>query len=205
MWQFHSYTLPFVLCFLSAFLECLYTVKSMISQSSPDVCLQVELCLKHLAKEKTEASLSFLPVSLLTLKHTPDTPRAHQQPHSTAPCCKFPSLSFLSSRRPFGPDPSHAAPPLRVLLVVGLPYWMPAFLFDPILHFKGRHLIHTLGEVGEVGGGGHVEGQWAGSTMFVIDGYRQNPGPLSLPFFPLSVCLSPSWGSCFSGQVKMDG
>lgn len=66
-------------------------------------------------------------------------------------------------------------------------------LFDPILDFKGRHLIPALGEEGAVGrGGGHGEGQWAGSTMFVIDGYRQNPGPLSLPF-SLSVCLSLPW------------
>lgn len=107
------------------------SAKSMFSQYAPDVYLQIERCHKNLAKTKTATSLSCLPISLLAPKYTPDTQSTQQQPHCATPSCKFPSLSFFSSHTPFGSGPSHAIPPLRVLVAVGLPYRMPVSCLIP--------------------------------------------------------------------------
>lgn len=77
-------------------------------------------------------------------KHTPAAPLHN---------CKFTSLSFLSSHTLFRLGPSHATPPLRVLVAVGAALSNAYVLFDPILDFKGKHLIPALCEVGAVGGG----------------------------------------------------
>lgn len=88
---------------------------------NPQIANMLQMCKMT---EKTTGSLSWLPISLLALEQF-----IHQKPHSMAPPCKTPSVSFFFSHT-FGPGPSHATP-LAVLVEVGLPYWKLAFCLNP--------------------------------------------------------------------------
>lgn len=113
------------ICFLSAFLGRLSTVKSVISQYAPDVALRAE----HWCKPRPSAASIRSPAARhLTLK----VPKSHSS-HTIWP--RSQSCSSIN-----GPCENTAA-----LLKADV-------LFEPILDFKGRHLSLVLGEVGEAWG-----------------------------------------------------
>lgn len=119
----HGY-FPFYF-FLSAFLGCLSTVKSVISQYAPDVALRAE----HWRKPRPSAASIRSPSARhLTVK----------VPNSHSSDTIWPRSQTCSSIN--GPCESTAAP-LKADV-----------LFDPILDFKGGHLSRVLGEVGEAWG-----------------------------------------------------
>lgn len=157
----------------------------MISQYAPDVGLQVELYRQILLKRRQQPPCQ--PISSqIYPQHSKHTPAA---PLHSSYSCKFPSLSpillfthtvWLRSQSCYssikGPCGSGAA--LSNACV----------LFDPILDFKGRHLIPTLGEVGAVGGG-WAWGRTVGREYNVCNRWVSVESWSPLPFFSFSLPL----------------
>lgn len=135
---FASMVISLFICFLSAFLGWLSTVKSVISQYAPDVALRAE----HRRKPRPSAVSVHGDIRSPAARHlTVKVPNSHSS-HTIWPR----SQSCSSSN---GPCESTAA-----LLKANV-------LFEPVLDFKGRHLSPVLGEVGEgrlgLGKGGVLE------------------------------------------------